>query len=129
MCSTAAPISRRSRPLCERLRVTIPPSALQVSKLWLVEHVGLARDALHIYVALIVFFASALLFRWPVRSWKPLAAVVAAALIGEAWDLRDSHVYGMPVDLAGNWKDIWNTCFWPAAIVGLARCSAVFERK
>ena len=103
-------------------------SPLQTVKFWLVEHAGLAKDALHIYVALTLFFGSALLFRWPVRSWKPLAVVVVAALIGEAWDLRDSAVYGTRVDLTGNWKDVWNTCFWPAAIVVLTRTTAVFRR-
>lgn len=104
-------------------------SPLQSVKLWLVGHVGLAKDALHIYVALALFFGTALLFKWPVRSWKPLAVVIAAALIGEVWDLRDSAVYGTSVDLWGNWRDVWNTSFWPAAIVGLARCTALFDRN
>ena len=59
-------------------------SPLQTVKYWLIQHFDLAKDALHIYVALLLFFGSALLFRWPVRSWKPWAIVLAAALIGEA---------------------------------------------
>ena len=103
-------------------------SPLQATKLWLVEHVGLAKDALHVYVALTLFFGAAWLFRWPVRSWKPLGVVVVVALIGEGWDLRDSAVYGTPVDLAANWKDLWNTSFWPLAIVLLARATPLFRR-
>ena len=43
-------------------------SALQTVKLWLVQHMHLAKDALHIYVALTLFFGSALLFGWRLRS-------------------------------------------------------------
>ncbi|RYG22378.1 MAG: hypothetical protein EON93_25230, partial [Burkholderiales bacterium] len=62
-------------------------SPLQASKLWLIEHVHLAKDALHIYVALLLLFGVALAFKWSLRNWKPWAVVLAAALIGEAWDL------------------------------------------
>lgn len=103
------------------------PSILQAGKGWLVDHIGLARDALHIYVALGLFFGACWLLRRPVRSWKPWAVVLVAALGGEAWDLRDSIVYRTPVDLAANWHDIWNTLFWPSVIVLLARLTRLFE--
>jgi hypothetical protein len=103
-------------------------SPLQSAKLWLVDHVHLAKDALHIYVALLLFLGSALLFKWPIRSWKPWAVVLAAALIGEAWDLRDSLAYATPIDLSANFKDIWNTLFWPTALLILARTTQVFVR-
>ena len=48
-------------------------SPLQSAKFWLVQHLSLAKDALHIYVGLALFLGSALLFRWPLRSWKPWA--------------------------------------------------------
>jgi hypothetical protein len=105
-----------------------PPSALQTVKLWLVDHAGLAKDALHIYVGLVLFFGAALLLKWPVRSWKPWAVVVAAALLGEAWDLRDSNAHHTPIELWANWHDVWNTCFWPTVIVLLARTTALFRR-
>ncbi len=103
-------------------------SPLQSAKLWLVDHVHLAKDALHIYVALLLFLGTALLFKWPIRSWKPWAVVLAAALAGEAWDLRDSLVYGTAIDLSANFKDIWNTLFWPTALLILARTTRIFER-
>ena len=102
-------------------------SPLQSVKWWIVHHLSLAKDALHIYVALTLFFGAALAFRWSLKSWKPWAVVLAAALLGEAWDLRDSIVYRTPVDLAGNWKDVWNTMFWPTAILILARVSPLFS--
>lgn len=101
-------------------------SPLQAVKYWLVGHLTLAKDALHIYVGLIVLFGVALIFRWPLRSWKPWAAVLAVALAGEIWDLRDSYVHQTPIRLWANWHDIWNTMFWPSAIVLLARFTPLF---
>lgn len=103
-------------------------SPLQTVKLWLVQHVDLAKDALHVYVGLTLFLGAALLFRWNLRSWKPLAVVAVAALAGEVWDLRDSLVYGTPIHPWGNWKDIWNTMFWPAALTLIARRTSLFSR-
>ncbi len=108
--------------------MNIPPSALQSVKLWLVGHVGLAKDALHIYVALTLFLGAALLFGWRVSSWKPWLVVLAAALAGEAWDIRDSLAYRTPLDLWSNWHDIWNTLFWPTAIMLIARTTRLFGR-
>ena len=103
-------------------------SPLQTVKFWLVDHLDLAKDALHVYVGLFLFLGGAALFRWPLRSWRPIALVAAAALIGEIWDLRDSWVYRTPVHLAGNWKDVWNTLFWPTALFLLARGTRVLKR-
>ncbi|MBX3564285.1 MAG: hypothetical protein KF730_06870 [Sphingomonas sp.] len=104
-------------------------SPLQTVKLWLAQHVTLAKDALHIYVALMVLFGVALAFKWPLRSWKPWAAVLAVALIGEAWDLRDSMVYHTPIRLGANFHDIWNTMFWPTAILLLARFTPLLGQQ
>ncbi len=103
-------------------------SALQTVKLFLVDHLGLAKDALHIYVSLLIMFGSAMVFRWPLRSWKPWVLVLAAALIGEAWDIRDRMVGQIPQNFPGNWHDIWNTMFWPTAILLLARGTRVLSR-
>lgn len=100
----------------------------QVVKLWLVDHLDLAKDALHIHVGLLLFFGSALLFRWPLRSWKPWLLVLAAALAGEISDLRDSHVYHTRIDLWRNLHDVWGTMVWPSALVVLARTTSLFGR-
>jgi hypothetical protein len=105
-----------------------PPSSLQEAKWWLVHHTGLAKDALHIYVALTLLFGSALLFGWKLSSWRPWAVVAVAALVGEAWDLRDSIVYHTRIDLWANWHDVWNTLFWPTAIMLIARRTRLFGR-
>lgn len=103
-------------------------SEFQLVKLWLVENVGLAKDALHIYLGLILYFGSALLFRWPLRSWKPFAIVLLAALAGEVWDIADTRRVGREVIWWRNWHDIWNTCFWPLAMLLLARFTRLFDR-
>lgn len=104
-------------------------SPLQQTKLFIVEHLSLTKDALHIYVALIVFFGSCLLFKWKAAQWKPWLLVLAAALLGEAWDLRDSLVYDTPIRLAGNWKDIWNTMLVPTMLMLAARHTRVFGKR
>jgi hypothetical protein len=103
-------------------------SPLQAAKLWLIEHVGLAKDALHVHIGLLLFVGSALLFRWPLRSWKPWAVAFAAALIGEAWDLRDSLSYHTRIDFWANFHDVWNTMLWPSLFVVLARTTSLFGR-
>jgi hypothetical protein len=104
-------------------------SWLQSTKLALIGATGLSKDALHIYVALALFFGSALLFRWALKSWKPWAVVLAAALAGEAWDIRDRIEGSIPIDLAGNWHDVWNTLFWPSVIVVLARWTRLMNQR
>ena len=100
-------------------------SPFQQTKLMIVDHLHLAKDALHIYVALIVFFGSCVCFKWKAKQWKPWFAVLAAALLGEAWDIRDSLTYGTPLALAGNWKDIWNTMLVPTVLMLLSRYSHI----
>ena len=101
-------------------------SVFQMAKFWLVGATGLAKDALHIHVGLIVFFAVALIMRWPLRSWKPWAAALAVTLAGEAWDLWDSFNEGRRIQPWANWKDVWNTMLWPSAILLLARGTRLF---
>ena len=103
-------------------------SWLQATKFWIGTHTHLAKDALHIYVALAVMFASALAFKWKLSSWKPWAVVLAAALAGEAWDILDRLIGGIRVRPGGHLHDVWNTMFWPSAILLLARYTKLFQR-
>lgn len=104
-------------------------SAFQQAKMALVELLGLPKDALHIYVGLAVFLAAAALLRRPLGSFVPIAAVLAAALAGEAWDVIDTHAAGARPHWDGNWHDIWNTCFWPAILFLLARYTRLLGRR
>lgn len=103
-------------------------SGFQQAKLWLADLLHLEKDALHIYVALLVYFGACLLFRWRAGQWKPWLCVLAVALAGEAWDLADSVRYGTPPDLGASPKDLWNTMLVPTVLMALARYSPVFAR-
>lgn len=96
-------------------------SIFQQIKLVLIDHSGLAKDALHIYVGLTVFLAASIAFKRPLSSWLPWLAALTATVIGELWDLRDSLYYHTPVDAPGHRQDLWNTMFWPTVLMLLAR--------
>ena len=91
------------------------------AKVWLVDSTGLAKDALHVYVALALFLGGAILLRRRLSDAGLLLIVLAVALAGEAWDVRDNRAAGNPIILADNLHDLWNTMFWPCLLWLLAR--------
>jgi hypothetical protein len=101
---------------------------LQEAKTWVIMHAGLEKDALHVYLALILVFGSAHFFRWGLRSWKPPVLVFAFAMAGEVWDIRDGLMTSVPLQLSipASVHDIWNTMFWPLVILVLARRTSLF---
>ena len=101
---------------------------LQDMKLLVMQFTGLEKDALHVYIGLLVFFGSALIFRWRVGGAGPLLVAVLFAAGGELWDIRDTLRAGMPTQWAWHWHDVWNTLFWPVVITLLARWTRVFRR-
>lgn len=103
-------------------------SPLQSAKWMLVEHLNLSKDSLHIYVGMSLFLGSALVLGWSLKSWRPWMLVLVAALIGEAWDLRDSLAYGTRIHLLANLKDILNTILWPTVLMLLARHTKALKR-
>jgi hypothetical protein len=102
-------------------------SSFQSAKLEAVSLLGLSKDALHIYVGLIVLFAAVVILRRSLRSSIPLMCVLAIAMLAEALDARDDIA-----DL-GHWRigasihDIVNTMFWPTIICILARYTKVLK--
>jgi hypothetical protein len=102
-------------------------SDFQQAKVWLSNTLHLSKDALHIYVALIVFFGTCLLFRWKASQWRPWLCVLVAALAGEAWDISDSIHYVEPIGYWASAKDLANTMAVPTLLVVLARWTAVFR--
>ena len=103
-------------------------SEFQLSKLWLVDQLGIAKDALHVCIGLAVFLTAAALFRWPLRDVRPLAAVLLAALAGEVWDLLDSWNTGARLRWDKSWHDLWLTALWPAILFALARWTKLLRR-
>lgn len=104
-------------------------SFFQAAKLWLISYTGLAKDALHVHIGLLLFLGSALVFRWSLRSWKPWLVVVVAALAGEALDIRDTFASDRPFLPRGNLKDVWNTTLWPSVILLLAHATRLFRTR
>jgi hypothetical protein len=104
-------------------------SVFQTGKLWLTTHTGLSKDALHVYIGLLILLVAAQPLRRRVGDWIPLIVVAVAALAGELWDMRDVYVLHGKFDLAANWHDVWNTILWPAVITLAARHTALFRRR
>ncbi|MBC7919211.1 MAG: hypothetical protein H7Y28_15520 [Rhodoferax sp.] len=96
---------------------------VQATKLAIAAATGLDKDALHIYIGLAVFFATASILKKPIKSIWPWFAVLVIAIAGELLDRRDD------IASLGYWRwkaslhDIINTQFWPAVILLLARFS------
>lgn len=101
-------------------------SAVQIIKLAIVAATGLSKDALHIYVGLMVFLGGVFVTRRPIGSLLPWLMVLVVAIAGELVDMRDDLVS------IGYWRwlasthDIVNTLVWPSVLLGLARYSSVF---
>jgi len=118
-------------------QIVYPPAVihgstwLQTAKMWIVHHVGLEKDALHVYFALALLFGSVLLFRWSLRSVKPTALILVVAGLGEIWDIRDGLLTRVPavVSVPDSIHDLWNTMFWPVAILLLARFTDMFGTR
>jgi len=102
-------------------------STFQAIKHDLQSHVGLSKDALHIYVGLGTFLVTAAIARLGLRSVTPLIAALVVAVVGEALDARDNF------RTLGQWRvgasvhDVLNTLFWPLVLWLLARYSRVFR--
>lgn len=103
-------------------------SPLQHTKLFLIEYTHLAKDALHIYVALAILLGACLVFGWKVRQWRPWLLVLAAALAGEVWDWYENDALGRSADYDGHWKDLWNTMLVPTILLLAARYTPIFEK-
>ena len=103
-------------------------SSFQTVKIVLVDTTGLAKDALHIYVALIIFLGSCLVFGWKARDWKPWLLVLLAASAGEVWDIYDMLPTKPGPDYFESAKDIVNTLMVPTMLMFAARYSGIFRK-
>jgi hypothetical protein len=101
-------------------------SGFQELKATIVATTGLSKDALHIYLGLLVLFGVALVLRQSLRSVLPWLAVVLVAVLLELPDMRDDF------NSVGHWRwqaslhDIVNTLFWPTVLLFLARNRTLF---
>ena len=103
-------------------------SIFQSTKIFLSEVTSLGKDALHIYVGLAVMLFVVAVFKKPLSDWRPITAVAFASVAGEIWDVIDTFSHGRTPIWNANWKDVWNTMFWPTMLFGLARFTKVLKR-
>ena len=104
------------------------PSSFYLFKIWLVNAIGLARDALHIHFGLTALLLVVLLFRQPLRSPWPWLTAVALAILGEVLDRRDQLAVSQPWNRPEAIKDVLNTILWPTLLMLLARFTGVLRR-
>ena len=78
---------------------------------------GLSKDAIHMYIGMVVFSVWVVLFKKAVRSFKSLLPVIAVALLMESIDMWDNfHTLGR-LRLLASLHDLLNTTFWPFMMV------------
>ena len=98
-------------------------SEYQNAKLIILSILEISKDAIHIHIGLIVFFAAVVLWRKGAIDACCLVPVVIVASLMEMLDLRDDY---MSVDrirmvaVTASIHDLLNTLFWPVIIVVLA---------
>ena len=83
---------------------------------------GLAKDALHIYGAVAIQIAAALLFRRSLGHWLPWFVVLLATILIEAGDMwfgEEATVQQWQID--GAKHDILNTMVLPTVLLVLVR--------
>src|SRR5262245_42907821 len=138
----AVHLSRRRFPQaarrCRRVRQgqrlhALPYAGLSMSefqdwKQWLADNLDMSKDAMHIFVGLIIFLLVALLFRLSLRDWRPLAAVLFASIIGEIWDQLDLWRIGRALRFDLSVHDIVITTAWPFILFVLARKTRLLRR-
>lgn len=86
-------------------------------KVALGETTGMSENLVHVHAGLAIFVVTALLLRKRMRSWIPLAVVIALAVLNEAVD----YFYGIKWDYMSSGMDLINTILWPIVLFLLAR--------
>ena len=98
-------------------------SAYQNAKLIILSILELSRDAIHIHIGLIVFFATVVLWKKGAVEARCLIPVAVVASLMEFLDLRDGYSdlgYVRMAAVTASIHDLINTMVWPIVIVILA---------
>jgi hypothetical protein len=90
-------------------------------KLQIVATIGLDRDALHVYFAVLIQFAVALAFRWSLGNWLPWLAVFAAACVNEVLDVRVEIWPEAAMQAGQAIHDIVNSMILPTILLAAVR--------
>lgn len=94
---------------------------VQLMKTIAVSVTGLAKDALHVHVGLLIFFAVRMLWRGRGGTLAAWLVVLAVTLGGEWVDRMGETARQVEVPIAAHIKDVWNTMLWPSLLALLWR--------
>lgn len=100
-------------------------SDFQALKLHLVELLSMSRDALHIYVGMLVLVVGICLTRVRGLEWWALLVVAVVAVGLEVPDLRDDVRSLEGMQWSASFHDVANTLFWPAVLALLGRTEVI----
>jgi hypothetical protein len=88
----------------------------------LISHLGVAKDALHIYFAVLIQILAAAGLRRPLSNWMPWAVVLLAAMLNEVMDLQfEDEPQVQEWQRVGARHDILNTMILPSVLLILCR--------
>jgi hypothetical protein len=96
-------------------------------KLFIQNHVGLERDALHIHLALFLYLLATLLLRRGRRSVLPWLFVLGVEFANEVRDWLNVGQARRPEVFQEGVKDLWNTMLWPSILLLLGRYTSFFS--
>lgn len=96
-------------------------SSYQHLKQLVLEHLPLAKDAIHIYIGVACLALSVLLLRQPMGSFRALVLGFLVSLGMEVMDLRNNRDYPQLMRWLGSLRDVINTNLVPLVFVLLSR--------
>lgn len=86
-----------------------------------IDATGLAKDALHVHIGLLVFVLVRLVWRWRGGWFVAWLVALGFALGGEWLDVRAEQMGGALQPDPAHWHDIWNTMVWPTLFLLIGR--------
>jgi len=92
-------------------------SAYQSLKLILLSFLPITKDAVHIYIGLIVFFLYIIIARKSIASFVTLIPIAFVSAAMEMLDLRDDWMAFGYMRWEASIHDLINTMLWPTLIV------------
>jgi hypothetical protein len=87
----------------------LEPSFYQNLKISILQMIPLSKDAIHIYIGLIVFLISVHFLKRRFGLAYALLPPLVVSLAMEAWDLRDDYVYKGELAWENSLHDLFNT--------------------
>jgi hypothetical protein len=96
-------------------------SLVQSLKVDIIAVTHLSKDALHVYLGLIVWLLAAALWRKSIATLRPWLVVFLVALGVECFDVLDAWRSFGQWRVRASVHDVINTMFWPTVLALLAR--------